>query len=176
MASGSVLDQNMPWAQGSQGRCMRRSLFVWIIHPCPIGPARPAAHSHNMKAEYAELVLLEQSLACAEGMSRPFSDRVGDVAEKTGGSILFDIRVDGDIQIQRMAAIEYGADGTVAIVMDKNGKLSSEPVDEDNNHLVVELTAWNSLPMAEQVVVSYSGAAASLLAKLRKSGRFDRST
>ncbi|QKC85365.1 hypothetical protein [Mesorhizobium sp. NZP2077] len=125
-----------------------------------------------MKAEYAELVLLEQSLACAEGMGRPFSDRVGDVAEKTGGSILFDIRVDGDIQIQRFAAIGWGGGGTVVILMGKDGQLGIASIDEDNNHLVAELTAWNSLPMPEQVGVSYSGAAASLLAKLRKSGRW----
>jgi hypothetical protein len=104
-------------------------------------------------------------------MGRPFSDRVGDVAEKTGGSILFDVRVDGDIQIQRFAAIEWDADGTVAIVMDKDGQLSSASIDEDN-HLVAVLTAWNSLPMSEQVGISYSSAAASLLAKLRKSGRW----
>ncbi|MER8456280.1 hypothetical protein [Mesorhizobium sp. M0965] len=135
------------------------------------------AHSCGMKAEYVELVLLEQSLANTDGMNRPFSDRVDDIAEKTGGSVLFDVRVDGDTRIQRMAAIGYGSNDTVvAIVMDKNGQLRSAPVDADNDFLVAELTVWSSLPMAEQASASYCGAAASLLAKLRKSGRFDRST
>jgi hypothetical protein len=124
-----------------------------------------------MKAEYVELVLLEQSIATKDGMNRPFSDRVGDVAEKTGGFVLFDVRVDGDSRIRRMAAIGYGANVTVAIMMDKNGKLSSAPIAADNDLLVAELTAWWSLPMAEQVCVTYRGAAASLLAKLRASGR-----
>ncbi|PTE06577.1 hypothetical protein [Mesorhizobium helmanticense] len=114
-----------------------------------------------MNAEYVELVLFEQSLA---RMNRPFSDRVGDVAEKTGGSVLFDIRVEADSRIQRMAAIGYSANGTVAIMMDKNGELGSAPVNGDEDVLVAELTAWFSLPMAEQVCVSYRGAAASLLA------------
>jgi hypothetical protein len=126
-----------------------------------------------MKAEYVELVLLEQALANTGGMNRPFSDRVSDVAEKTGGSVLFDIRVDGDIRIQRMAAIGFGANGTVAIVMDKNGQLASAPIDRENDPTVAELTAWASLPMAEQVRVSYRDAASILLAELRKSGRFD---
>lgn len=78
-----------------------------------------------MMAEYVELVLFEQSLA---GMNCPFFDRVGDVAEKTDGSLLLDIRIEGDIRIQRMAAIGYRANGTVAIMMDKNGQLSSAPV------------------------------------------------
>lgn len=116
-----------------------------------------------MMAEYVELVLFEQSLA---GMNCPFFDRAGDVAEKTDGSLLFDIRIEGDIRIQRMAAIGYRANGTVAIMMDKNGQLSSAPVNGDDEVLVAELTAWYSLPMTEKVCVSYQGAAARLLAKL----------
>ena len=85
-----------------------------------------------MQAEYVELVLLEQSLANTDGMYRPFSDRLGDVAEKTGGSVLFDIRVESDIRIQRMAAIGFGVDGTVAIMIDKNGQLISAPISGDN--------------------------------------------
>ena len=134
-----------------------------------IGPARQAEHSYRMKAEYVELVLLEQSLANADRMNRPFFDRVSDVAEKTDGSILFDVRVDGDTRIQRMAAIGYGANGTVAIIMDKHGQLSSVPIDGDDD-IIVELSRWCSLPMAEQARVSYRGAVALLLAKFRRAG------
>jgi hypothetical protein len=125
-----------------------------------------------MKAEYVELVLLEQSLADTGGMNRPFSDRVSDVAEKTDGVVLFDIRVDGDARVSRMAAVGYGVSGTVAITMDKYGQLSSAPINGENDALVAELTAWSLLPMAEQVSVDYRGAAAMLLAGLRK-GRLD---
>ncbi|MER9331176.1 hypothetical protein [Mesorhizobium sp. M0488] len=129
-----------------------------------------------MKAEYVELVLLEQSLANKDDMNRPFSDRVGDVAEKTGGSVLFDVRVDGDTLITRMAAIGYGANGTVVITMAKNGQLASAPMKGNSDHLVAELTAWYSLPMAEQIGVSFSSTAAILLAVCRESGRFGRSS
>ena len=127
---------------------------------------RLRAHSRGMKAEYVELVLLEQSLANKDGIYPPFSDRVSDVAEKTGGSVLFDVRVQSDIRIQRMAAIGFGVDGTVAIMMDKNGQLVSAPVNADSDFLVAELIAWSSLPMAEQVCASYSSAAATLLVEL----------
>jgi hypothetical protein len=138
-------------------------VFVWIRRAWPIGSARHAAHSHAMKAEYVELVLFEQSFA---NINRPFADRVADVAEKTGGSVLFDIRVEDDTRIQRMAAIGYGANGTVAIMMNKQGQLSTTPVNGNDDILVAELTAWCSLPMAKQVCVSYHGAAARLLANL----------
>lgn len=126
-------------------------------------------HSPSMKAEYVELVLLEQSLANTHGINRLFFDRVGDVAEKTGGVVLFDVRVDGDNRIQRLAGVGYGEDGTVAIMMDHEGQLTSVPVTEDNDFLVAELVAWTSLPMAEQVCVAYGGTAAILLAKLGRS-------
>ncbi|MER8430057.1 hypothetical protein [Mesorhizobium caraganae] len=120
------------------------------------------------------MVLLEQSIASAGGMNHPFSDRVSDVAEKTAGSVLFDVRVDGDTGIQRIAAIGYAADGTVAIVMDRDGQLTSAPIDGNGGPLVAELAAWASLPMSEQVGASYLDAAKSLVAGLRRSGRIPK--
>jgi hypothetical protein len=125
-----------------------------------------------MKTQYVELVLFEQSLSKADSMNRPFSDRVEDAAEKTAGSVLFDVRVDGDRRFQRIAAIGYGANGTVAIVMDRDGHLVSATIDGCDG-LIAELTAWCSLSMAEQSSMSYSGAAARLLAQLLKAGTLD---
>lgn len=62
-------------------------------------------HSRGMKLQYVDLVLFEQSLAGTGVMNRPFSDRVGDVAEKTAGAVLVDVRIDGNASIQRLAAI-----------------------------------------------------------------------
>lgn len=76
-----------------------------------------------MVAAHVELALFEQSLGDREGVHQPFGDRVADAAEKTAGSVLFDVRVDGDICIQRMAAIGYGETGTAIIVMEKSGQL-----------------------------------------------------
>jgi hypothetical protein len=104
-------------------------------------------------------------------MSQLFSDRVTDVAEKTGGFVLFDVRVDGDSRIQRMAAIGFGEDGAVAILMDKNRQVISAPISGDNDRLAAELAAWATLPMGQQACVSYGTAAANLLSELRKSGQ-----
>ncbi|WP_244494058.1 MULTISPECIES: hypothetical protein [Mesorhizobium] len=128
----------------------------------------------GMGAQYVDLVLLEQSLADTGGLNRPFSDRVGDIAQKTAGSVLFDVRVDGDPGIQRIAAIGYGAEGVVAVVMDRDGGLASAPVDGGSYALIAELSAWCALPMAEQISASYLEAATKLLAELAKAGRIDR--
>ena len=113
-----------------------------------------------MGAQYVDLVLLEQSRADTGGLNRPFSDRVADIAQKTAGSVLFDVRVYDNPGIQRIAAIGYGADGVVvAIVMGTDGALASVPVDGGSGALIAELSAWYALPMTEQISVSHVEAA-----------------
>ncbi|RWM20664.1 MAG: hypothetical protein EOR73_14090 [Mesorhizobium sp.] len=127
-----------------------------------------------MVAEHVELALFEQSLGNIEGLNRPFCDRVADAAQKTAGSVLFDVRVDGDTCIQQMAAIGYGVIGTAIIVMGKNGRLRCASVNGDTALLVAELAAWDASPLSEQASVDHSGTASIMLAKLRISGHFGR--
>ncbi|WP_206517338.1 hypothetical protein [Mesorhizobium sp. M7A.F.Ca.US.008.03.1.1] len=145
------------------------SCVKWRRHDCRL---LPRVHSRFMNAQYVELVLFEQSLSYLGSMNRPFSDRVEDAAEKTAGSVLFDVRVDGDRRFQRIAAIGYGADGTVAIALGKDGHLISAPID-GGEALIAEIAAWFSLSMAEQSSNSYNDAPARLLANLRKAGILD---
>ncbi|MER9243914.1 hypothetical protein [Mesorhizobium sp. M0633] len=93
--------------------------------PWPIADCASRRTFAAMVAEHVELALFEQSLGKIEGLHRPFCDRVADAAEKTAGSVLFDVRVDGDICVQRMAAIGYGVTGTAIIVMDKTDNLDA---------------------------------------------------
>lgn len=127
-----------------------------------------------MVAGHVELALFEQTFANPNGIQPPFSDRVADAAEKTEGSVLFDVRVDGDADVQRMAAIGYGATGIAIVVMEKSGELRCASVNGDTAALVAELAAWNASPLSEQAHVDYHGTAVTLLAKLRSSGHFVR--
>lgn len=153
----------------SIARPTRVSCVKWPRQDCRL---LPRAHSRIMNAQYVELVLFEQSLSNLGCMNRPFSERVEDAAEKTAGSVLFDVRVDGDRRFQRIAAIGYGADGTVAIAMGNDGHLVSAPID-GGEALVTEIAAWCSLSMAEQSSISYNDAPTRLLGYLRKAGILD---
>lgn len=123
-------------------------------------------------AAHVELALFEQSLGDREGIHQPFGDRVADAAEKTAGSVLFDVRVDGDICVQRMAAIGYGETGTAIIVMEKRGQLRCASINGDTAFLVAELAAWSASPLSEQAKGDHRGTAMMLLAELRSSGHF----
>jgi len=128
-----------------------------------------------MVAGYVEMVLFEQSLCDGDGMHRPFADRVADAAAKTSGTVLFDVRIDGDTQVQRMAAIGYDDAGTAIILMEKTGDLRCASVNGETAVLVAELAAWESSPLSEHARVDFRGTAAMLLAQLRSSGHFGRS-
>ncbi|TPK72334.1 hypothetical protein FJ950_27990 [Mesorhizobium sp. B2-3-14] len=125
-----------------------------------------------MVAGHVEMVLFEQSIADSDGLQRPFSDRVADAADKTAGSVLFDVRIDGDANIQRMAAIGYGEADAAIVVLEKGGRLRCALVNGDASHFVAELAAWESSPLREHVRAEYRGTAMILLAKLRSSGHF----
>ncbi|PBB29704.1 hypothetical protein CK222_27525 [Mesorhizobium sp. WSM3866] len=59
-----------------------------------------------MVAEHVKLALFGPSLGYREGVHQPFGDRVAGAANKTGGSVLFDIRVDGDTCITAIMVME----------------------------------------------------------------------
>jgi hypothetical protein len=122
-----------------------------------------------MVAGHVEMVLFEQSMASTEGIQRPFSDRVLDAAEKTGGSVLFDVRIDGDAIIQRMAAIGYGEVDAAIVMLEKGGRLRCASVNGDASNLVAVLAAWEASSSCERAQTDYRGTATILLAKVRHS-------
>ncbi|TPK93068.1 hypothetical protein FJ567_26935 [Mesorhizobium sp. B2-4-16] len=124
-----------------------------------------------MAAGHVEIVLFEQSLGDGGRMHRPFGDRVADAADKTGGQVLFDVRIDGDARIQRIAAIGYGDADAAIVVMDKSGELKCASVNGDATLLVANLAAWEASPLSEHAHAEYRGTAMILLAKLRSSGQ-----
>ncbi|MEI9413745.1 hypothetical protein O7A61_02235 [Mesorhizobium sp. Cs1321R2N1] len=127
----------------------------------------------SMVAGHVEMVLFEQSIADSDGLQRPFSDRVADAADKTAGSVLFDVRIDGDANIQRMAAIGYGEEDAAIVVLEKSGRLRCASVNGDASPFVAELAAWESSPLSEHARAEYRGTAMILLSKLRSSGHFN---
>ncbi|WP_245437992.1 hypothetical protein [Mesorhizobium sp. WSM4312] len=119
------------------------------------------------------MVLFEQSIANPDGIQRAFSDRVGDAAEKTKGSVLFDVRIDGDITVQRLAAIGYGQADAAVVVLEKSGHLKCTAVNGDASALIETLATWESAPLSEHVSAQYHGTALILLAQLRGSGHIE---
>jgi hypothetical protein len=128
-----------------------------------------------MVAEHVELALLEDSFLPVAGLQPPFSDRMAGIAERTGGALLFDVRVFEDGGVERMAAIAYGTIGTAIAVLLKCGLIRCVAIDDHGVRECVDaLTAWNRMPLSRQIATDYAGTAARLLARLREAGHLAR--
>lgn len=128
-----------------------------------------------MVAEHIELALLEDSFLPVAGLQLPFCDRMASIAERTGGMILFDVRIFGDRDVERMAAVAYGTIGTAVAMLTKGGAIGCAAVnDRTVSQCIDALAAWNRMPMADQIMADYSDVAARLLATLRGAGQLDR--
>ncbi|MGO4833338.1 hypothetical protein AB4144_13785, partial [Rhizobiaceae sp. 2RAB30] len=105
-----------------------------------------------------------------------FSDKVVRVAMRTAARNLFDIRLDGDPQFQRMAAIRYPLEATGLMALAKTGlELRLCAVGQELDPFLQPLSAWAALPLREQANKDVRGHAALLLGALRNAGHFSRS-
>ena len=99
-----------------------------------------------------------------------FSEALTSIADNTRGDKLFDVRVEGDAKIQRIAAISFGFDGVGILALSHDTGLVSEFVSGDIDDFLDPLTKWASLPLRDQARVDHFGAATLLVAALRARG------
>jgi hypothetical protein len=121
-----------------------------------------------MAAEHLELALLEDTFVPAVGLRPPFSDRILSAAARTGGTLLFDVRIFCDVSIERIAAIAYGEIGSVIAAAMKCGQIKCTSVnDAVLSECIGALAAWAEMPMSQQATMDYMEIAERLLATLR---------
>ncbi|RWE41909.1 MAG: hypothetical protein EOS78_06060 [Mesorhizobium sp.] len=108
--------------------------------------------------------MFEMVVSTIRHMPGPFSDKVNLVAERTQGVILFELRVDGDRHLQRIAALAYPTGGLGLMALDKPGHAVIFHFFDD---LTQPLVRWNLLTMAEQASADCLGATLLLVEALR---------
>ena len=91
------------------------------------------------------------------------------------GVVLFNLRVDGDMELQRVAAIRYPSNQTGVLVLDKQGLLTSHcMVNGTFSSFIAPLEYWNTLPLATQARTSIAGPASLFIGALRNAGYLPR--
>jgi hypothetical protein len=126
------------------------------------------AQPPDMVAEQVELALLEDTFVPADGLQPPFSSRMSSIAQRTGGTLLFDVRVFDDADVERLAAIGYDGIGTAVVTLTRAGDVECATVIDPSmcEHIDV-LTAWARLPLPEQAAADHMRTATLLMAALR---------
>ena len=121
-----------------------------------------------MVAEQVELALLEDTFVPADGLRPPVSSRMSSIAQRTGGTLLFDVRVFDDADVERLAAIGYDGIGTAIVTLAKSGAVECvTSIGSSMSEHVGVLTAWARLPLPEQAATDHTHTATLLMAAMR---------
>ncbi|MER8456361.1 DUF4236 domain-containing protein [Mesorhizobium sp. M0092] len=87
-----------------------------------------------------------------------FDSVAGDCADKSGGRILFNVRVNSHADVQRVAAVASKSDGGMTpllLLLDRTGtsiKIHEVPVED--YPLVVSIARWANQPLHSQAITS----------------------
>lgn len=60
-----------------------------------------------MSVDELNLMVLQMAVESVRSLSLSFAEKAAEIATRSRGILLFDVRIDGDAQVQRVAAIRY---------------------------------------------------------------------
>lgn len=116
-----------------------------------------------------EATLVDMALSVEDMNTQGFVATMENLAARVGGHIEFDIRVDHDINVQRIASVVFVDEGRIVLVLSSDGQQitripTKREIDSDFFH---PLAHWHALPLADKAFTSINTAAVLLLGALR---------
>jgi hypothetical protein len=109
-------------------------------------------------APQLETVLIEMIVQAADFPADSFDSVAGDCADKTGGRILFNVRIDSHADVQRVAAIASKSGGGVTpllLLLDRMGRsIKIHEVPVEGYPLLVSIARWANQPLHSQASTS----------------------
>ncbi|MGX9181735.1 hypothetical protein [Mesorhizobium sp. WSM2561] len=118
-----------------------------------------------------DALLFEMAAASVRLLPLSFGDKAARLAHQTSGRFLFEVRVDGDPQFQRIAAIRYATGTTGILALSKDGlAVVSFTANGELASLIDPLESWDRLPLRQQARNDIHGHIDLLLAALRNAG------
>lgn len=104
-----------------------------------------------------------------------FADKAAAIAHQTRGRLLFDIRLDGDLRCQRLAAIRYPSGEIGVLLLSRSGlSLATCIVDGAFADLTGPLEHWAGLSLPDQARTDIQHHAVRFVAALRHAGSVPR--
>lgn len=119
-----------------------------------------------------EPLLVELALRGTDAATTSFASILEVLTAKTGGNIEFDVRINRDAQIQRLASVAFAEGRRVLLALSADGQhvlqLSlADSVHEDFFH---PLANWFALPLREKPYVNIDAETTLLVGALRSKG------
>lgn len=123
----------------------------------------------RMRGRELEAILIDLAVSGADLLLTSFASVVSQAATRTNSNILFDVRVDGDPLVQRLAAIAFADADVTFVLLAKDGfHFSVISPEEDLSDFIAPLSQWFALSLHEQAVTPFQGWVALLLGALQR--------
>ena len=119
-----------------------------------------------------EALLVDLTLQGSDAALVSFASTLDALSAKTGGRIEFEVRVDGDAWVQRLASVIFDEDRRILLALSADGLsiLQIPLADEVDGDFFTPLSTWHGLPLREKPNVNTDPAATLLLGALRSRG------
>ncbi|MER9274546.1 hypothetical protein [Mesorhizobium sp. M0643] len=101
-----------------------------------------------MAADELDAIIFGMAVESVRALPLGFAEKVAEIANRSHGVLLFDLRIDGDLEMQRIAAVRYPSNQTGILALDKQGSAISHCMVNGNfSSSIAPLEDWNTLPL-----------------------------
>ncbi|MEV8645026.1 hypothetical protein AB0V79_28070 [Mesorhizobium ciceri] len=138
---------------------------------CVVAITPPLRAIAAMASDELDWAIFQMAVESVRSLSLSFNERAVEIAARSQGTLVFDVRVYGDAQVQRVAAIRYRAERTGVVALDRQGLVTHYcMVNSTFADLMAPLENWTSLPLAMQAKIDVTVHAGLFLGALRNAG------
>lgn len=128
-----------------------------------------------MAADELDAIVFRMAVESVLALPLGFTEKVAEIATRSHGVLLFDLRIDGDMELQRIAAIRFPSNQTGVLALDKRGAVTNHcMVNGTFSEFIAPLEDWNTLPLAIQARTSIAGQTSLFIGALRNAGCIPR--
>ncbi|RWQ62413.1 hypothetical protein [Mesorhizobium sp.] len=128
-----------------------------------------------MAADELDAIVFRMAVESVRALPVGFTEKVTEIAARSHGVQLFDLRIDGDVELQRIAAIRYPSDQTGVLALDKQSSVILDcMVNGTFSSFIGPLEDWNTLPLPMQARTSIACQASLFIGALRNAGYIRR--
>jgi len=130
-----------------------------------------------MAADELDAIVFRMAVESVLALPLGFTEKVAAIATRSHGVLVFDLRIDGDMELQRIAAIRYPSNQTGVLTLDKRGAVTNHClVNGTFSSFIAPLEDWNTLPLPMQARTSIAGHTGVFIGALRDAGYIRRSS
>lgn len=124
-----------------------------------------------MATDELDALVFRMALESVHALPLSFAEKAAEIAARSHGILLFDVRIEGDAEFQRTAAIQYSSDQLGILALDKQGSGTRHcMINGGFSSFIAPLENWTRLPLSTQATLDITGHVSLFIGALRNAG------